>query len=141
MRDNKSLGTTSATFIHGDDGTMGWELFGRGAVRQGPYKLVHVEPFAGGWEDGKWQLYHLEKDPGEVEDLSDSMPDKVQELTQIWEEYRQATGVVWGMPIRSVGEEWDGCDDEGIIGGDAITQTQAWMQVRQGETAGRKCPP
>ncbi|CAL5874141.1 uncharacterized protein PFLUO_LOCUS8429 [Penicillium psychrofluorescens] len=141
MQDNKSLGTMAATFIHGDDGTMGWELFGRGAVRQGPYKLVHVEPFAGGREDGKWQLYHLEKDPGEVEDLSDSMPDKVEELIQIWEEYRQATGVVWGMPIRFVGEEWDGCDDEGIIGGDAITQTQAWMQVRQGETAARKYLP
>ena len=133
MQQNKALGTAPTTAIHGDSGSMGWELFGRGAVRQGKYKLVHVEPFAGGREDGKWQLYDLEKDPGEVDDLSEVMPDKFKELTQTWDEYRQATGVVWGMPIKFVGEEWDGCDDETNIGGDAITQTQAWMKVRKGE--------
>lgn len=138
MQDNKTLGTTPTTTIHGDNGSMGWELFGRAAIRQGKYKLVHVEPFAGGREDQKWQLYDLEKDPGEVDDLSEAMPGKVEELTSMWEEYRQATGVVWGEPIRFVGEEWDGFDDERIIGGDAITQTQAWMRVRKGGVPPRR---
>lgn len=132
MGNGKDLGSAATTAIHGDSGSMGWELFGRGAVRQGRWKLVQVEPFGGGREDGKWQLYNLEADPGEVDDLADSMPGKVAELTQIWDEYREATGVVWGMPVKMVGDEWDG-NDEDIIGGDAISQTQAWMDVRKGE--------
>ena len=132
MGNGKDLGSAPTTAIHGDTSTMGWELFGRGAVRQGRWKLVHVEPSAGGRNDGKWQLYDIEADPGEVDDLSDSMPDKVTELTKIWEEYREATGVVWGMPVKMVGDEWDG-NSEDIIGGDAISQTQAWMHVRKGE--------
>lgn len=138
MQGNQSLGTLPTTAIHGDSGRMGWELFGRGAARQGKYKLVHVEPFAGGREDGKWQLYDLDKDPGEVDDLSEAMPEKLAELAQIWDDYRTATGVVWGEPIALVGEEWDGCDDDANIGGDAITQTQAWMKVRKGEEPLRK---
>lgn len=138
MQQNQTVGTQPTTAIHGDSGSMGWELFGRGAVRQGKYKLVHVEPFAGGREDGEWQLYDLEADPGEVDDLSASLPGKVNELSRTWDEYRQATGVVWGEAIRFVGEEWDGCDDEANIGGDAITQTQDWMKVRKGEAPPRK---
>lgn len=119
---------TSSSAIHGDN-AMGWELFGRGAVRKGKYKLVHIEPGAGGREDDGWQLYDLSKDPGETEDLADSNPDKVKELLEVWEQYRAETGVVWGTPIKFVGDEWDGNDEEGIIGGDAITQTKAWMKV------------
>ncbi|KAK2763692.1 hypothetical protein FQN54_009308 [Arachnomyces sp. PD_36] len=118
----------SSSAIHGDN-AMGWELFGRGAVRKGKYKLVHIEPSAGGREDDGWQLYDLSKDPGETEDLADSNPEKVKELLEVWEQYRAETGVVWGTPIKFVGEEWDGNDEEGIIGGDAITQTKAWMKV------------
>lgn len=119
---------TTPSAIHGDN-AMGWELFGRGAVRKGNYKLVHIEPSAGGREDGGWQLYDLSKDPGETNDLADSIPEKVKELLEVWEQYRAETGVVWGTPIKFVGEEWDGNAEEGIIGGDAITQTKAWMNV------------
>jgi arylsulfatase len=119
--------------IHDSTSSMGWELFGRGAVRKGYYKLVHIEPQMGGRADGKWQLYDLSKDPGEIDDLADAKPEVVQELLEVWEKYRAETGVVWGTPIRYVGEEWDGNDEEGIIGGDAITQTTAWMKVRKNE--------
>lgn len=129
MSHGKSAGNgTSANAIHGDN-AMGWELFGRGAVRKGKYKLVHIEPSAGGREDDGWQLYDLSKDPGETEDLADTNPEKVKELLEVWEQYRAETGVVWGTPIKFVGDEWDGNEEEGIIGGDAITQTKAWMKV------------
>ncbi|KIY01124.1 uncharacterized protein Z520_02676 [Fonsecaea multimorphosa CBS 102226] len=119
--------------IHDSNSSMGWELFGRAAIRKGNWKLVHIEPKFGGREDGKWQLYDLSTDKGEIEDLSESRPEIVEELLQIWEKYKAETGVVWGQPIRYVGEEWDGNAEEGIIGGDAITQTTAWMKVRKGE--------
>ena len=115
------------------DTAMGWELFGRGAVRKGRWKLVHIEPAFGGREDGDWQLYDLSSDQGETEDLSERHPGVKRELLEMWEQYRSETGVVWGTPIRFVGEEWDGNDEKRIIGGDAITQTRAWMKVRRNE--------
>lgn len=126
------LSNDSADSIHDSTSSMGWELFGRAAIRKGKYKLVHIEPKLGGREDGKWQLYDLSMDQGEIQDLSDSKPEIVQDLLEVWEKYREETGVVWGQPIKFVGEEWDGNDEEGIIGGDAITQTRAWMKVTQG---------
>jgi hypothetical protein len=122
----------STDSLHGDS-AMGWELFGRGAVRKGKWKLVHIEPQAGGREDGDWQLYDLSQDQGEIEDVSESHPEVKKELLEMWEQYRAETGVVWGTPIKFVGDEWDGNAEEGIIGGDAITQTRAWMNVRKGE--------
>ncbi|CAL5867002.1 uncharacterized protein PFLUO_LOCUS1214 [Penicillium psychrofluorescens] len=125
-------GLNSPDAIHGDT-AMGWELFGRAAVRQLNWKLVSIESSMGGRKDGGWQLYDLSTDPGETVDLADEKPEKVKELTEIWEQYRKETGVVWGTPIKFVGEEWDGNDEDGIVGGDAITQTKAWMKVRKNE--------
>jgi arylsulfatase A-like enzyme len=113
--------------------TMGWELFGRAAVRKGDYKLVHIEAAMGGRDYGKWQLYNLVQDPGEIHDLSDSHSDKVEELLAIWEEYCRETGVVWGAPIKFVGKLWDG-PREDVIGGNMLTHTQAWMNVADGKT-------
>lgn len=117
--------------IHPDT-AMGWELFGRAAVRKGRYKLVHIEPKVGGREDGGWQLYDLSQDPGEIHDLADSHPEKVKELLDIWEQYRSETGVVWGKPVQYTGELWDETD-ESFVGGNAIEQTLAWMKVTHGE--------
>ncbi len=128
-----SSNNDSTHSIHDPSSSMGWELFGRGAVRKGNYKLVHIEPNMGGRADGKWQLYDLSTDQGEIEDLADSKPEIVQDLLKVWEKYRAETGVVWGTPIRYVGDEWDGNEEDGIIGGDAITQTTAWMKVRQNQ--------
>lgn len=125
--------TTDA--IHGDN-AMGWELFGRAAVRKGNWKLVHVPELWGGRGDGNWQLYNLAQDPGETQDLSGENPDVVTELLKMWDQYRAETGTVWGMPIRFVGEEWAGIDDEDMIGGDPVEQTRAWMRVRKNESPG-----
>jgi len=113
--------------IHADS-IMGWELFGRGAIRSGEFKLVHIEVEKGGRDDDGWELFDISKDPGEIEDLADAQPGKVKEMLKLWDQYVAETGVVWGTPIRSVGQEWDG-NDESIIGGDHITQTKAWMAV------------
>lgn len=77
--------------VHDDSTGTGWELFGRRAIRQGDWKAVHLpEPYG----PGDWQLYDLSTDPGEINDLAGSHPDKLAELLQLWDQYVADTGVV-----------------------------------------------
>ena len=85
---------------HGQDYVMGWELFGRQAIRKGDWKIVR-EPDGIPWEPletdipvGKWRLYNIEEDLGELNDLSSSQPDKLEELVQEWENYARENGVI-----------------------------------------------
>lgn len=122
--------------IHnGDEAYMGWELFGRGAVRKGEWKLVHIEPGKGG---GRWQLYNIMRDPGEVEDLAETEPTKTAELRALWDDYVRKTGVVW-IPyeeIQKLGQDY-GENRDDIIGGNHLDQMRAWMHVQQGEETRR----
>ena len=59
------------------------ELGGRQAVRQGPWKLVHMDIRR---DDPRFELYNLDDDPGETKDLAGSNPDKVEELKAIMNE-------------------------------------------------------
>ncbi len=80
-------------FAHGPDHATGWELFGRRAIRQGDWKAVFIpEP----WGPGRWQLYDLGRDPGEVEDLAARSPGKLDELLRLWDRYVEETGVFLG---------------------------------------------
>lgn len=79
--------------VHGPEHATGWELFGRRAIRQGDWKAVYIpEP----WGPGRWQLYDLGQDPGEIEDLATRQPDKLDELLRRWDEYVTETGVFLG---------------------------------------------
>ena len=53
------------------------ELGGRQAVREGPWKLVHLDIRS---EAPRFELYRLDTDPGETTDLSGSHPDVVARL-------------------------------------------------------------
>jgi arylsulfatase len=77
--------------VHKDDIAVSWELFGFRAVRKGDFKLLWLpEPFG----TGDWQLYDLENDPGELNDLSTQRRGLRDEMAEIWEKYAQETGVV-----------------------------------------------
>ena len=53
------------------DTAVSWELFGMRAVRKGDFKLLWLpEPYG----TGDWQLYDLDKVPGELNDLSAHYP-------------------------------------------------------------------
>ena len=53
--------------VHGDDFTIGWELFGRRALRRGDWKIVWLfEPYG----PGRWELFDLGGDPTESRDLA-----------------------------------------------------------------------
>ncbi|KAM3068311.1 hypothetical protein ACMFMG_009451 [Clarireedia jacksonii] len=77
--------------IHEEDFISGWETCGRAAVRKGPYKIVFI-PKPKGPE--KWQLYNLDSDPGEIHDLAEKDPEKLNELLELWDQYVLETGVV-----------------------------------------------
>jgi arylsulfatase A-like enzyme len=80
-----------ADTVHDDVTATGWELFGRRAIRQGDWKAIHLpEPYG----PGAWQLYDLSADPGEIDDLAASHPNKLAELLVLWDRYVEDTGVI-----------------------------------------------
>ncbi|MCB0665521.1 MAG: arylsulfatase [Saprospiraceae bacterium] len=78
--------------IHDQDFVIGWELFGRAAVRQGPWKIVCIEPPFG---TGSFELFNLDTDPAESNNLADTYPEKLQEMVAHWNNYVQKNGVIW----------------------------------------------
>lgn len=67
-----------------------WEHEGNKAVRFGNYKLVAK------WntdDEYPWELYDMKTDRSETKDLSEVMPDKVQELEGLWMTWAKKAGV------------------------------------------------
>ena len=64
-----------------------WEHEGNRAVRDGKWKLVAKE-------NKPWELYDMEKDRTEMNDLSSTFPDKVSELTRQWNDYAARCNVL-----------------------------------------------
>ncbi|MFV5697073.1 arylsulfatase [Flavobacterium sp. ZT3R17] len=65
-----------------------WERAGNRAVRDGKWKLVSTYP------KYKWELYDLEKDRGETQDVADSNLAIVNKLSASYNEWASKTGVV-----------------------------------------------
>ncbi len=77
--------------IHSDDYVMGWELFGRCAIRKGKWKITKIEPPFG---KGVFELFNMDDDPTESHDLSKQYPDKYNELLNAWKDYVKDDGVI-----------------------------------------------
>ena len=45
---------------------------------------------------GDWRLFNVIADPGEANDLSKAMPEKLETLKATWEQYATDVGVVLG---------------------------------------------
>ncbi len=77
--------------VHDEEYVMGWELFGRCALRKGKWKISKIEaPFG----KGDFQLFKLDEDPTETNDLSAKFPEKYQELLRHWDTYVKENGVI-----------------------------------------------
>ncbi|WP_296931699.1 arylsulfatase [uncultured Marinobacter sp.] len=87
---------------------VGWELFGRSAVRMGDWKIRLLEEPYG---PGQWQLFDLANDPTETTDLSDKNPEKLKELLAEWDNYIRRNGVFPADPadMRKVGYSFTTC--------------------------------
>jgi arylsulfatase len=68
--------------------TMFWEHEGDRAARVGKWKLVAYR------ETGPWELYDIEADRTELSDLAEKMPEKVKEMSAMYEKWATRVGVV-----------------------------------------------
>ena len=80
---------------------MGWELFGKQAIRQGDWKILYIPSIPSRdvrlpvLKPGQWQLYNLAEDPAEMNDLAASNPEKLQELLALWEQYTTENNFIY----------------------------------------------
>jgi len=70
---------------------LGYELFGKRSLRQGQWSAVEMYKPQG---SGEWQLYDLETDLAEQNDLALTNPDKLNELILLWQDYAAINNVV-----------------------------------------------
>ena len=77
--------------IHSDQYVMGCELFNRGALRRGIWKIVFIEKPNG---NGEWSLYNLKEDPLEQNNLANINKDKLEEMLMLWNQYKKDNGVI-----------------------------------------------
>jgi len=73
--------------------TLFWEHMGNRAVRDGRWKLVAVN-------QGPWQLYDMDADRNELENLAASQPERVADLTAKYKKWAVRCGVRPGKPAR-----------------------------------------
>ncbi|MDG1708561.1 MAG: arylsulfatase [Emcibacteraceae bacterium] len=83
-------------FIHDENYAMGWEAAGRPALRKGHWKIVAIQSPNG---TGEFELFNLENDPGETDNLRDQYPIKFAELHDLWLEYMIENDVVGGAGL------------------------------------------
>ena len=68
-----------------------WEHEGNRAIRKGKWKLVSK------WrppENNRWELYDIEADRSELNDLAEQMADRVEEMAAEWQVWADRAGVV-----------------------------------------------
>ncbi len=77
--------------IHTEGFTFGIELWGKAALFRDNWKILKMPPDQG---TGSWELFDLEQDSGEQNDLALSHPEKLEEMIIAWEEYVQANNII-----------------------------------------------
>lgn len=74
---------------------FGVELFGNRAFRDGDWKASLIVPPI---SNGRWELYNLRSDPGEMQNRAEQEPEILSKLQQRYAEYKAANGVVHPNP-------------------------------------------
>lgn len=76
---------------HPPEHPIGYELSGNAAIFKGDYKLVKNIPPVG---DGRWRLFDIRQDPGEVHDLQQQMPERFTAMQSDYASYVETNGVL-----------------------------------------------
>ena len=74
---------------------IGYEVNGTRAYIKGDWKILNMPVPMG---SGEWELFNLRDDPTESNSLANSHPDKLLELTGLYEQYERDSGVVFDLP-------------------------------------------
>src|SRR6266536_1491932 len=61
-----------------------FEMFGHRGIWKGGWKAVAFHPSGTPFENDKWELFHLDKDFSEVDDLADREPQRLDEMIKLW---------------------------------------------------------
>jgi arylsulfatase len=64
---------------------VGYELFGLKAYFDGDWKILWMPPPFG---SGEWELYNLEDDPAEMNNLGVRHPERLEQMVAMWEQYK-----------------------------------------------------
>lgn len=70
---------------------VGYELFGQKAYFKAPWKALWMPESAG---TGAWELYNIDRDPGELQNLAEQHPELLSELVDLWKQYSIENGVL-----------------------------------------------
>jgi len=112
------------------EGTVHHSVVGEFAIRKGDWKLIMC-PGSGGWSFPRHdnqaakdtlsdiQLYNLEEDPGETNNLQAEHPEKVRELKSLLSEYILEGRSTPGKPQENdpIDFEWEQADFSGVTSG------------------------
>lgn len=86
-----SLFTGESDSVHDDQYvTVGYHS-GRTYLRQGKWKISTLEP---PFDEKFFELHDLSVDPGEARNLAEIKPEKLGELTKLWQKHRRELGIV-----------------------------------------------
>lgn len=83
-RNLRSLAAGEAETVYGEDEAVGYELTGHGVLFKGDYKLVVNQGPLG---DGRWRLFNIADDPGEMIDLAATEPERFQRMLNGYQTY------------------------------------------------------
>jgi len=110
--------TGEAKTVYAPDDIRAIEVSGNSALYKGDYKILRSVLPVG---DGKWRLFNLADDSGEVNDLSAQQPDRLEDMLAEYANYTAEMGVL-DMP--------DGYSSTKQIGMNAVKR----MRARHGRT-------
>jgi arylsulfatase/uncharacterized sulfatase len=81
----------SVETVRGPDEAIVIEVSGNVAVVKGDYKLTRNQKPHG---DGQWRLYNITQDPGEVNDLTASLPEVREDMFREYADYSARVGLL-----------------------------------------------
>ena len=103
---------TDASPVYPEDHVFALEMHGSRSVLQGRYKLVWEQPAVNTWWPFEvpehwysWQLFDLQADPGERNDISADHPEVMRQLLDAWDDYAETNQVVREVRINQF-ERW-----------------------------------